>query len=289
MHQVLESVINRHGFLQGTDGVYSAPILASDSQLHERVIRERDAAKTYKNYLATTACNHSIPVMDKEVRLFLSKVPKNGLILDIGGCWGWHWRSLVAIRPDVSVLIIDFVRGNLTHAQQLLGSLIGTQVALLQADATALPFLNAGEDGFFGFDAIWSVQAIQHIPNFSLACTEAKRVLKRDGLFVNYSLHITPFNRMIYCIAGKKFHIEGFRDESYYLARATDQQRNLLTAIYGTKISERYTECLFHPDLKMTGSGRIGSFIGMLDSILSDLPKLGRWIARQRSFEVWKT
>ena len=50
-------------------------------------------------------------------------------------------------RPDVSVVIIDFVRQNLIHAKNVLGSLIGNQVALLHGDATSLPFPVAGETG----------------------------------------------------------------------------------------------------------------------------------------------
>ena len=77
-------------------------------------------------------------------------------------------------------------------------------------------------------------------------------------------------------------------DDVYYLARASDRQRQTIIDIFGAGVN-RYTECLFHPDLRMTMTGRDGSMLGRLDSRLSDLPALGRWIARQRSCETRKT
>lgn len=146
---------------------------------------------------------YSIPVMSHEVDRFLASMPHGALILDVGGCWDWHWRRLAKSRPDVGVLIIDFVRASLIHAEKVLGSLVGTQVALMHADATALPFTDAGAD-FPGFDGVWSVQTFQHIPDFSQACHEALRVLKTGGRLENYSLHVTPScNRYTGCLAGR--------------------------------------------------------------------------------------
>ena len=59
-------------------------------------------------------------------------------------------------RPDVGVLIVDFVRSNLPHARNILGDLVGGQVALMHADATALPF--AVDSSFQDFDGVWTVQ-----------------------------------------------------------------------------------------------------------------------------------
>ena len=73
----------------------------------------------------------------------------------------------------------------------------------------------------------------------------------------------------------------------YYLARASDRQRQTIVDIFGGGV-DRYTECLFHPDLKVTATGQAGSMLGRLDSYLSELPALGRWIARQRSCETRK-
>lgn len=286
MHPSLSSLLVSGAFVQGVDGIYSASMPSSDQE-REREFREQVAALQYDDYLTTIAHHHSIPVMDHEVDRFLAGMPQGALILDIGGCWGWHWRNLALTRPDVGVLIIDFVRANLIHAQRVLGSLVGTQVALMHADATCLPFPDA-EASLHGFDGVWTVQVFQHIPDFAGACSEAHRVLKPCGSFVNYSLHTTPLNRMIYCLLGKTFHTEGMWKNSFHLIRANNSQRQVIVDIFGGGVIDRYTECLLHPDLKLTFSGRIDSLLGLLDTRLSELSWLGRWIARQRSFETIK-
>lgn len=285
MHPRLSSVLADGSFVQGHDGIYSAPmpLPVLSEQGAERELREHVAMQQYDDYLSTIAQNHSIPVMDYEVDRFLASMPHGALILDVGGCWGWHWRRLAATRPDVGVLIVDFVRGNLGHARKVLGSLVGTQVALMHADATSLPFPNA-DAAVTGFDGVWTVQVFQHIPDFDRACREASRVLKPGGRFVNFSLHITPFNRMVYRLLGKNFHTEGMMKNIFHLTRANESQKRVVAGIFGG-VEDRYTECLFHPDLKFTLSGRPGSALGQLDARLGCVPWLGRWIARQRSFE----
>jgi hypothetical protein len=47
----------------------------NESQKDELSLREGIASKTYDNYLEELSNHHSIPVMDKEVRLFLKNIP----------------------------------------------------------------------------------------------------------------------------------------------------------------------------------------------------------------------
>lgn len=166
------------------DGIFNGIVKASQDQATEIKMREGVAAREYDNYFEAIAESHSISVMDHEVDLFLAQIPQSGLIIDIGGCWGWHWRRLAEIRPDIGVLIVDFVRSNLPHARNVLGKLVGNQVALMHADATALPIVL--DENFQGFDGVWTVQTFQHIPAYYKAASEAFRVLKRGG----YSLTI---------------------------------------------------------------------------------------------------
>ena len=161
------------------DGIYSSRIASSEDQAAEITLREHVAAAQHDDYLAVISSSHSIMVMDHEVDRFLAKIPQGGLILDIGGCWGWHWRRLAMTRPDLGVLIVDFVRSNLPHARNILGDLVGGQVALMHADATALPF--AVDSSFQDFDGVWTVQTFQHIPAYDKAVVEAYRVLKGGG------------------------------------------------------------------------------------------------------------
>ncbi len=276
-------------FPLAADLIYSAPMGPVTDQSAERDLRERVAAQEYEDYLAAIAESHSIGVMDREVDRFLTFIPRGGLILDIGGCWGWHWRRIGQKRADVGVLIIDFVRSNLVHSRRVLGCLVGTQVALMHADATHLPFYNRERaHSAPGFDGVWSVQVFQHIPDFRRALAEAHRVLRKGGRFANFSLHRTPLNRAIYRLFGKSFHVEGMVADAYYLTRASDEQLDVLRGMFGAEVTDRYTECLFHPDLRLRRSAREGSLLGKVDAWLSHVPSVGRWIARQRSFEVTK-
>jgi ubiquinone/menaquinone biosynthesis C-methylase UbiE len=281
MNKRLESLLENT--VLEPDKIYSSIENTDTVQNIEIKLREKVASKHYDDYLAAIANSHSVTVMDYEVERFLSKLPANALILDIGGCWGWHWRNLAEKHPNVSVVIMDFVRPNLVHAKNVLGDLVGKQVALMHADATNLPFhLN---EKFRGFDGVWTVQTFQHIPDFSKAVFEAHRVLIKGGYFANYSLHKTPFNRFVYKCLGKKFHIKGEVAGSYYLERANNTQRDIIFNFFGEdNLEDRFTECLFHPDLKLGFTGRVNSIFGIFDIWLSKIPVLGQVFGRQRVF-----
>lgn len=286
MHSRLALALGEACLHQGADDIYSAPLPAiSAEQSAERVLRENVAVAQHADYLAEISRNHSIPVMDHEVDRFLANMPRGALIVDVGGCWGWHWRRLAVSRPDVGIVIVDFVRANLLHARQVLGALVGSQVALVHADATSLPFPTGLNHGF---DGVWTVQVFQHIPSFARACAEAHRVLNPGGRFANYSLHATPVNRALYRMIGRHFHTDGMVKNLFHLTRANDHQRDVVTSIFGGVVTERYTECLFHPDLRVVFSGRENSRLGRLDAKLGDVAWVGRWIARQRSTEAMK-
>lgn len=169
-----------------------------------------------------------------------------------------------------------------------MGDLVGKQVALMHADATKLPFKI--DDNFRGFDAVWTVQTFQHIIDFSKSVSEAYRVLIKGGYFVNYSLHIKPFNRFVYECFRKKFHIKGEVAGSYYLERANDTQRDIISNLFGEENTEdRFTESLFHPDLKLGFTGRVNSKFGLVDIWLSKIPGVGHFFAWQRVFLATKT
>jgi len=269
-----------------SDGIYSGHITTTQDQATERALRERVAAVHYDNYLDAISHSHSIAVMDYEVDRFLAKIPQGGLILDIGGCWGWHWRRLVNTRPDVGVLIVDFVRSNLPHALNVLGSLVGHQVALMHADATALPF--AVDANFPGFDGVWTVQTFQHIPAFDKAVSEAYRVLKRGGVFANYSLNIQLPIHWLYRLFGRGYVSEGWIEGSYWLARASKVQKSQIEKLFGGEVTERWAEILYSPELHFPAPGKEGSWLGKLDALLSNNVGFLRWFARQHSFHCQK-
>jgi ubiquinone/menaquinone biosynthesis C-methylase UbiE len=273
-------------FETDSEGIYVATNGDTGNQGEEIRLREEVASSQFDNHLDAVSGSHSIPVMDHEVARFLKKMPQGALILDIGGCWGWHWRRIARTRPDVRVIIVDFVRSNLTHAKELLGDLVGRQVWLMHADATALPFQIS--DGFEGFDGVWTVQTFQHIPDFRQAVCEAFRVLKSGGFFVNYSLNHQPPIAWLYRVLGKNYVLHGQVDGAFWLARASDVQRDCVNSIFQTDLRERWTEVLFSPEFRFLHPGKEGSMLGIIDAWLSNGLGLFGWFARQRSYECRK-
>ncbi|MGK5094970.1 methyltransferase domain-containing protein [Deltaproteobacteria bacterium TL4] len=261
------------------DHIYSSNFLNTDQQ-EEMKLREQVADQEYEDYLSMIAQHHSIPVMDKEVRLFLEQIPPNGIIVDVGGGWGWHWRNLASQRPDVKVCIVDFVRANLINAVKLLKDQVNQQVFLIHGDALQLPF---PPNSFAGY---WSAITLQHIPNFEKAIQEAHRVLKTGGQFANYSRNNQLWFKWIYKLFGKKYLEKGITD-NYYLARASEEQRQMIRKVFQNTVNQRYTEVLFHPDLHMR-SGKSNSWLAKLDSFLSSYTPYFSSIARQRSFHTQK-
>lgn len=282
MNSQLQNILQSHSV--DACGIYEGVSAIDTEQSTEIALRERVAAASYDNYLDAIGRSHSVAVMDHEVDRFLARMPENALILDIGGCWGWHWRRLAQTRPDVGVLIIDFVRPNLLHARNVLGELVGQQVVLMHADATALPVtLN---DKFNGFDGVWTVQTFQHIPRFDVAVSEAHRVLKPGGAFANYSLNIQPVARLLYRLLGREYVIEAWVEGMFWLAKASRRQKTIIEGIFGAVVRERWSEILY--STKFPSPGRKGSLLGSLDAALSNDAGFLGWFARQRSFHCVK-
>ena len=63
----------------GEDGIYSYDF-KNIEQDAEVKLRESVASHNYQDYLHEVSKHHSVPVMDREVTLFLSKIPKNAIM-----------------------------------------------------------------------------------------------------------------------------------------------------------------------------------------------------------------
>ena len=265
----------------GKDEIYSYDF-NNNEQAEEIKLRKAVANSSYQDYFKIISHSHSIPVMDKEIKRFCDRIPSNGIVVDVGGCWGWHWRNLKINRPDISVLIVDLVRENFIHAKTILGDQINKNIFLIHGDATSLKLPNNSIDGW------WSVQTLQHIPNYEKAVNEAYRIIKKNGFFANYSLNNQSFIKIIYKILRKKYHIHGIIPGSYYLSRASNYQYKIIEKIFSNKVETRYTEVIYSPELKFYYPGRLGSIIGKLDNVLSSGYSFFSPIARQKSFHTFK-
>ena len=152
----------------------------------------------------------------------------------------------------------------------------------MHADATNLPFTFEQGSVSTGFDGVWTVQIFQHIPNFEKAVGEAHRVLRKGGVFANYSLNVQPHLRFIKRILGKD------RLLPFWLAYASVEQKRQIEAIFGNTVTERWSEIVFTPELRFTYPALSVSLLGRLDALLSNNVGFLHWFARQHSFHCRK-
>lgn len=263
------------------DGIYSSSSLPALASQADEIYHRETVARRARNLLDEIGRHHSIQVMDREVALFLRGVPPRGVVADIGGGWAWHWRHLDIQRPDVSLVVVDCVRENLRQAARLLGPLVNERVFLVHGDATKLPFPSSV------FDGCWSVQALQHVPDFEQAVVEAERILRPNGRFACYALNRAKLIELAYWLSGRKYHVRGTRPGSFYLARGSTHDAHVVEHVFRSPVTARYTEVLFHPDLRLY-SGGTASWIGRADACLSSAFPLLAWVARQRSYHARK-
>ena len=175
---------------------------------------------------------------------------------------------------------MDFVKENLLHTQNVLGLNINKSIHLVHGDATQCPFPDDS------FDLYWSVQTLQHVPDFVKCVEEAKRILSGEGRFLNYSLNREKAVQILYRVFGKNYVVEGYTG-SMFLSRASETQISQIEKVFDNPVEKRFSEVLFHPDLRLK-TGRDDSLWGKLDAkIGSGLPILGL-IARQQSFQTFK-
>jgi ubiquinone/menaquinone biosynthesis C-methylase UbiE len=269
------------GAIKGNDGIYGEVSIFDDQSL-EVQMREKVAKADIDRHMDVISNHHSIPVMDHEVGLFLEKIPQDGVIIDIGGCWGWHWRNLRTQRPDITVVIVDLVRSNLLHASRLLGNNIDHSIFLVHGDATSLDFEDCT------FDGVWTVQTLQHIPKFELAVSETYRVLTKKGWFCNYSLNHQMPIQFLYKLLCKTYVSEGWVDGMFWLARASIEQRKIIEEIYASSVALRWSEILYSPELHFSLPGKEGSLLGRIDCRISNNISFMGWFARQLSFHCQK-
>ena len=249
-------------------------------QKKEFVLRKKIATKRYDNFIREISLHHSVNVMDREVEKFIKLLPKNSIISDMGGSWGWHWRNIEKKRPDIKIVIIDFIFENLLIAKKILRNKINKQIFLVNTDCCKFNIKN----NFF--DAVWSVQTLQHIPNYIQIYKKIYNQLKPGGYFYNCNLNNNYMINLVYKILKKKYLIKGFNN-NYYLERSSKIQKKYLEKIFKNKASTIYSELLFHPDLKIfTGSSN--NLIGKIDSLLTGTSIIKKIFSRQETFLIKK-
>jgi ubiquinone/menaquinone biosynthesis C-methylase UbiE len=249
-------------------------------QKKEFILRTKIAKKKYENFYEEIALHHSINVMDREVKKFLKLLPKNSIVCDIGGSWGWHWRNIDKDRPDIKVIIVDFIFENLLIAKKMLENKINKQIFLVNDDCCKFNIKNSL------FHAVWSVQTMQHIPFYAQVYKKIYNQLIPGGYFYNCNLNTNYVINFIYWLLNKKYLTKAFNN-NYYLERSNKVQKKTLEKIFRNKAITIYSELLFHPDFKIfTGSKK--NLIGKIDSLLTGKSIINKLLARQETFLIKK-
>ncbi len=262
------------------DACIYGKIKSPASQKKEFKNRRKVAKSYYQNFYNHISDHHSIQVMDREIANLLEKIPKNSIICDIGGCWGWHWRNIGLQRPDINIVIIDLVYENLVIAKKLLKKKINKQIHLVNDDICELKINKEI------FNVVWTVQTLQHIPKYLNAIKNIYKIINADGYLYNYNLNINYIVKIIYKLFNKKYLIKGYNND-FYLERSNINQKKIIKKIFKNKIVTRYTELLFHPDLKIK-TGTIKNLFGKIDTFLSGSLIFKKVLARQEAFIVKK-
>ena len=249
-----------------------------DNQKVEFDMRTDLAKKNNEDYLYEISKHHSIEVMSSFLKKFLKNIEYNGNILDIGCGWCWLWKDISKIRSDIRIYALDFVIENFNHAKNILND----------NDLKQIYFINDNFEDFIPcnnfFDGIWSSQTFQHIGNFDFNFKKISNLLVKDGIFYNFNLNFSIFNK-IANLRNNKNQDETFIKNFYYLNRNINQQHKILKK-YFKKTNLNYCEYLFHPEIKLF-FGKKNSFIGKFDSYISGSNFL-KHLARQVLLESYK-
>lgn len=107
----------------------------------------------------------------------LAQVPAGSRVLDVGTSSGWMAFVLSAAANQVVAIDVDL--DGLQRARDLatqIGEQVAKKVAIVAANALALPFEENTFDGVFSFESL------HHFPNCSLAVNEMYRVCREGGV-----------------------------------------------------------------------------------------------------------
>ena len=258
------------------NGIYLKKNFDLKNQNKEFKMRTDIANKNYKNYLEEISKYHSIEVMDSEIIKFTKQLKSNSVVLDLGCGWCWHWRNIHKIRPDITIVAVDFIRENFEHAKKILSKSSLKQFYFINDDIHNINFKKNT------FDSIWTVQVFQHIPNLNKVLKEAQRVLKVGGSLFNYHL-----NNSIFVVIKNLLFSNTNIKKYYHLNRNLTSNKKLFSNIFKSKVFIEYNEVLFHPELKFF-FGNKNSFLSKIDSKLSGSGLLRSYLARQVLMKITK-
>lgn len=136
------------------------------------------------------------------------------------------------------------------------------------------------------FDAFWSIQTLQHIPNYIEIYKKMYNQMIKGGYFYNRNLNTNLIIKFFYKIFNKNYIVSGYT-KNYFIERSNNIQKKYLEKIFKNKATIIYSEVLFHPDIKIYTRSK-NNFFGKINSLLSGSFILKKIFARQEAFLVKK-
>jgi ubiquinone/menaquinone biosynthesis C-methylase UbiE len=128
-------------------------------------------------------------------------LPFKGSVLDVGCGVGHFCRYVKARNPELKVYGIDFSPKGIKYGKKLARK-SGTKIKLLIGDAQDLPF------GDNVFDAVTSLDVIEHLDSPDKHLQEIKRVLKPQGK----AYIVTPYKGRV---ATPKDHVQEWTPKEF--------------------------------------------------------------------------
>jgi SAM-dependent methyltransferase len=260
------------------DGIVVDRRAVVDTQKTELELRDSVAAPFVTSGQAAVreaTGHHARGVMLRRAQQMVAAAGRNGLVVDVGCGFGWHWMDIAVARPDLRFILIDFSAVNLRVCRNLMPFSEHSNVLCVQASAVDLP-LRAGVARL-----AWTVQVLQHLhpEDREKALAEMERILVYGGSFYVAWLRPVPLMKIVYRVAGKKYHVAGDTPSGLYVDRFDAAIETELRRVFPAG-RVTLSESIFHPELRIRPRSR---WAGALDAAISSMP-LGRLAARQAEF-----
>ena len=160
---------------------------------------------------------------------YIRRVPKSGLLLEIGAGIGYDAKNFVS---DYSLTVLDISTNSLEHFLEH----ITTPVVAVAADGACLPFVDGS------FDGVYTIATFHHMEDYAKSMHELWRVLKPGGRLV---IGIEPnafYFKMIKKVRGLLCHathtdahegshadaeMTGFTEKQFYMLLSGDGWKNV--------------------------------------------------------------
>jgi len=260
------------------DGIVADRRVMADGQAAELELRDSVAAPFLADRAAAVreaTRHHARGPMLARAEEIASAAGKDGVILDVGCGFGWHWIDLSLARPDLRFILLDFSAVNLRVCRNLMPFSRHPNVLCVQASALDLPL----RDDIVS--VAWTVQVLQHLhpEQRAMALREIDRVLRSEGEFYVAWLRPVPMMKAVFRLFGKRYHEAGETSYGLYLDRFGPGIEAELREVFSSGHTS-LSESLFHPELRLRPRNR---WSGRIDAALSTSP-LGSLLARQAEF-----